>query len=61
MGPSRKLPAMVLDDLSERLVDSLNQVYGVHPGYRAAHAKGVLCAARLVPTTAAGRSAAPHI
>jgi catalase len=46
---------MVLDDLSERLVDSLNQVYGVHPGYRAAHAKGVLCAARLFPTPTAAR------
>jgi catalase len=53
---------MVLDDLSERLVDSLNQVYGVHPGYRAAHAKGVLCAARLVPTTTAGLlSRAAHL
>jgi catalase len=53
---------MALDDLSERLVDSLNQVYGVHPGYRAAHAKGVLCAARLVPTSAAARlSRAAHL
>jgi catalase len=49
------LLAMALDDLSERLVDSLNQVYGVHPGYRAAHAKGVLCAARLLPTPAAAQ------
>jgi catalase len=53
---------MALDDLSERLVDSLNQVYGVHPGYRAAHAKGVLCAARLVPTPAAAQlSRAAHL
>ena len=53
---------MALDDVSERLVDSLNQVYGVHPGYRAAHAKGVLCAARLVPTSAAGLlSRAAHL
>jgi catalase len=53
---------MALDDLSERLVDSLNHVYGVHPGYRAAHAKGVLCSARLVPTSAAARlSRAAHL
>jgi catalase len=53
---------MADDDLSERLVDSMNQVYGVHPGYRAAHAKGVLCAARLVPTpTAARLSRAAHL
>ncbi len=38
-------------DLSERLVDSLNAAYGVHPGYRAAHAKGVLCAATFAPTS----------
>jgi catalase len=56
------LLAMALEDLSERLVDSLNQVYGVHPGYRAAHAKGVLCAGRLVAAPAAARlSRAAHL
>jgi catalase len=40
-------------DLSERLVDSLNATYGVHPGHRAAHAKGVLCAATFTPTSEA--------
>jgi len=40
---------MAGDDLSERLVDSLNAAYGVHAGYRAAHAKGVLCAATFMP------------
>ena len=53
---------MAHDDVSERLVDSLNRVYGVHPGSRAAHAKGVLCAARLVPTPTATRlSRAAHL
>src|SRR5262245_16544916 len=53
---------MAHDDVSERLVDSLNRVYGVHPSYRAAHAKGVLCAARLVPAAAAARlSRAAHL
>ena len=46
---------MTDDDLSERLVDSINLSYGVHPGHRAVHAKGVLCAARLVPTSEAAR------
>jgi catalase len=50
------------DDLSERLVDSINLSYGVHPGHRAAHAKGVLCAARFVPTPEAARlSRAAHL
>ena len=40
-------------DLSEQLVDSLNATYGSHPGHRAAHAKGVLCAATFTPTAEA--------
>jgi catalase len=50
------------DDLSVRLVDSINAAYGVHPGYRAAHAKGVLCAATFTPTPgAAALSRAAHL
>jgi catalase len=49
------------EELSERLVDSLNATYGVHPGHRAAHAKGVLCAATFTPTSdAAGFCRAEH-
>jgi catalase len=52
---------MASDALSEQLVDSINASYGVHPGYRAAHAKGVLCAGRFTPTSEAARlSRAPH-
>ena len=39
--------------MSAELVDSLNASYGVHPGFRAAHAKGVLCAAEFTPSPAA--------
>ena len=53
---------MPSDDLSERLVASINASYGVHPGHRAAHAKGVLCAANFTPTAAATRlSRALHL
>ncbi|MHB8466060.1 MAG: catalase, partial [Acidimicrobiales bacterium] len=49
------------EDFSERLVDSLNAAYGSHPGHRAAHAKGVLCAATFTPTPEAKQlSRAPH-
>jgi catalase len=48
-------------DISERLVESLGATYGVHPGFRAAHAKGVLCAATFTATPAAAAlSRAPH-
>ena len=50
------------DELSERLVDSINASYGVHPGHRAAHAKGVLSAARFLPTPEAARlDHTPHL
>jgi catalase len=49
------------EQVSERLVESINAAYGVHPGHRAAHAKGVLCAATFDPTpAAAGLSRAAH-
>jgi len=41
-------------DLSVPLVDALNAAYGVHAAHRAAHAKGVLCAATFTATGAAG-------
>jgi catalase len=48
-------------DLSEQLVESLNAAYGVHPGERAAHAKGVLCSGTFTPTPAAAElSTAEH-
>jgi catalase len=50
-----------MTDIGERLVDSMNRAYGVHAGQRAAHAKGVLCAATFTPTPeAAALSRAAH-
>ncbi len=50
------------DDLPARLVDALNALYGSHPGHRAAHANGVLCAATFTATPeAATLSRAPHL
>ena len=34
--------ALAEDDLTTQIVDAMNKVYGVHPGFRAAHAKGVV-------------------
>jgi catalase len=49
-------------DLSVGLVDALNAAYGAHAGHRAAHAKGVLCAATFTATGAAGAiSTAAHL
>jgi catalase len=45
----------VPDRLAEQVVDSINDVSGVHPGHRAAHARGVLAAGRFVATPEAAR------
>lgn len=36
-------------------VDAANQVFGSHPGYRALHAKGILCRGTFTPSAEAGR------
>jgi catalase len=39
--------------LAERLVDAINDLSGRHPGRRAAHAKGTLCAGTFTPSAEA--------
>jgi catalase len=39
----------------EQAVDAANEVFGRHPGYRALHAKGTLCAGTFTATPAAAR------
>jgi catalase len=47
--------------LSNDLLALFHQIFGVHPGIRPAHAKGVMLTGTFVPTTAAaGLSKAPH-
>ena len=46
----------------EQLVDALQALFGVHPGYRAVHAKGIVCEGTFSPApTAASVSRAPHL
>jgi catalase len=46
---------LVPDVLAEQVVDAINDVSGVHPGHRAAHARGTLCAGRFTATPDAPR------
>src|SRR5947208_3602339 len=49
-------------DVSEQLVDTMNAIFGKHPGYRAAHAKGLVCEGEFTPApSAATLSRAPHL
>jgi catalase len=46
----------------EQLVDTLNALFGKHPGFRAAHAKGIVCEGEFTPAaSAATLSKAPHL
>lgn len=47
--------------LYEQIVDAMNAVFGAYPGYRAAHAKGVVCEGTFTPSeSAATLSRAAH-
>src|SRR3954464_7213626 len=49
-------------DLSEQLVDALNAVSGMHAGFRAAHARGVVTSGTFRATAEAARyTRAPHL
>jgi catalase len=52
---------MGMDDLARQAVDAVCAISGHHPGFRAVHAKGTLCAATFTPSADAVRlSRAPH-
>jgi catalase len=52
---------MGMDDLARQAVDAVCAISGHHPGFRAVHAKGTLCAATFSPTADAPQlSRAPH-
>jgi catalase len=43
-----------MSSLAEEIVDSINEISGVHPGHRAAHAKGTLMTGTFTPNGNAG-------
>src|SRR5271169_1612502 len=54
--------AASVNDLSLQLVDALNALFGSHPGYRAVHAKGIVCQGAFRPAAAAASiSRSPHL
>ncbi len=47
--------------LGEELLKAIDAIFGVHPGFRAVHAKGILLSGTFTPTSAAAElSRAPH-
>jgi catalase len=49
-----------MSSLAEEVVDAINAISGVHPGHRAAHAKGTLLTGTFTPN-ASGLTTAPHL
>jgi catalase len=48
--------------LAEQIVDAMNALFGKHPGFRSAHAKGIVCEGQFAPSSqAATLSKAPHL
>src|SRR3989454_7344847 len=47
--------------LAQELLDALDALSGLHPGYRPAHAKGLMCSGTFAPSSeAANLTRAPH-
>jgi catalase len=47
--------------LTQQLLDAFDQLQGVHPGFRPAHAKGLMCSGTFVPSAEAAKlTRAPH-
>jgi catalase len=47
--------------LAEKLVDALDKLFGLHPGFRPAHAKGLMCSGTFAPAAEASKlTRAPH-
>lgn len=50
-----------LDTLSKQLLDELDALFGLHPGFRPVHAKGVICSGIFTPSSeASSLTKAPH-
>lgn len=58
---AEQLRAQTAAATPEQLVNALNGVFGVHPGFRAVHAKGIVLEGSFTPSaTATSVSKAPH-
>src|SRR5882757_3407469 len=59
----KRMPAGTITnpDLAQQLLQALDQLFGLHPGFRPVHAKGLMCAGVFTPSPdAANLTRAPH-
>ena len=63
VSPSGRMPAGVISNpgLTQQLLDAFDQLQGLHPGFRPAHAKGLMCSGTFTPSADAAKlTRAPH-
>jgi catalase len=62
MAPAPQKSSTPSDTLIRELLESFDAVFGLHPGFRAVHAKGVMCSGTFTPSPAANKlTRAPHV
>jgi catalase len=64
-APSEEKPAgegtIANPALAQQLLETLDTLFGLHPGFRPAHAKGLMCTGRFTPSPEAAQlTRAPH-
>ena len=62
MAHSAETKSAPSDTLIRELLESLDNLFGLHPGFRPVHAKGVMCSGAFAPAVAAtALTRAPHV
>ena len=59
----KRMPIATLANpvLAQKLLDAFDQLQGLHPGFRPAHAKGLMCSGVFTPSPEAAKlTRAPH-
>src|ERR1700676_5038216 len=50
------------EKVSQELLEALDKLFGLHPGFRPVHAKGLMCSGTFAPAAqAAALTRAPHV
>jgi catalase len=61
MSETRTTATLTNPALAEQLLQAFDALFGLHPGFRPAHAKGLMCAGTFTPSPAAAKlTCAPH-
>jgi catalase len=63
LSEAKRMPTGTLSNpvLAQQLLEAFDQLQGIHPGFRPAHAKGLMCSGTFAPSAEAAKlTRAPH-